>query len=166
LVKHIDTINGRDVQRQNVVNNVDKLGLWALWQNGPYKNAQNIVKHEVYKDATDIKNYLFFVGFFGKKTKENRALSHSKPVPHCQIEPCALHPEMLELFSGIKYLLCRPSPIVTHYVFYTWYFWLAVHGKPVLFWNGTSGLKVSLLSFYACERDGPIRVSGGSDIIT
>ena len=26
--------------------------------------------------------------------------------------------------------------------------------------------EVSLLSFYACERDGPIRVSGGSDIIT
>ena len=25
--------------------------------------------------------------------------------------------------------------------------------------------EVSLLSFYACERDGPIRVSGGSDII-
>ena len=26
--------------------------------------------------------------------------------------------------------------------------------------------EVSLLSFYACERDGPILVSGGSDIIT
>ena len=26
--------------------------------------------------------------------------------------------------------------------------------------------EVSLLSLYACERDGPIRVSGGSDIIT
>ena len=26
--------------------------------------------------------------------------------------------------------------------------------------------EVSLLSFYACERDGPIWVSGGSDIIT
>ena len=62
-----------------------------------------------------------FVGFFGEKTEENRALSHSKPVPHCQVKPCALHPEMLELFSVIKYLLCRPSPIVTHYVFYTWY---------------------------------------------
>jgi len=48
-------INGRDVQRKNVVNNVDKSSLWAPWQNGPYKNTQNITKHGVYKDATDIK---------------------------------------------------------------------------------------------------------------
>ena len=48
-------INGRDVQRNNVVNNVDKPSLWAPWQNGPYKNTQNITKHGVNKDATDIK---------------------------------------------------------------------------------------------------------------
>jgi len=48
-------INGWDVQRKNVVNNVDKYSLWAPWQNGPYKNTQNITKHGVYKDATDIK---------------------------------------------------------------------------------------------------------------
>ena len=48
-------INERDVQRKNVVNNVDKSSLWAPWQNGPYKNTQNITKHRVYKDATDIK---------------------------------------------------------------------------------------------------------------
>jgi len=48
-------INGRDAQRENVVNNVDKSSLWAPWQNGPYKNTQNIAKHGVYKDATDIK---------------------------------------------------------------------------------------------------------------
>ena len=41
--------NGRDVQRKNVVNNVDKSSLWAPWQNGPYKNTQNITKHEVNK---------------------------------------------------------------------------------------------------------------------
>jgi len=29
-------MNGRDVQRKNVVNNVDKSSLWAPWQNGPY----------------------------------------------------------------------------------------------------------------------------------
>ena len=46
------------------------------------------------------------------------------------------------------------------------HFWLAVHGKPVLFWKGTSGLKFPCFLFYACERDGPIWVSGGSDIIT
>jgi len=51
----IININGRDVQRNNVVNNVDKSSLWAPWQNGPYKNTQNITKHGVYKDATYIK---------------------------------------------------------------------------------------------------------------
>ena len=51
----IVNINGRDVQRKNVVNNVDKSNLWAPWQNGPYKNTQNITKHGVNKDATDIK---------------------------------------------------------------------------------------------------------------
>ena len=48
-------INGGDVQRKNVVNNVDKSSLWAPRQNGPYKNTQNITKHGVNKDATDIK---------------------------------------------------------------------------------------------------------------
>jgi len=48
-------INGRAVQRKNVVNNVDKSSLWAPWQNGSYKNTQNITKHGVYKDTTDIK---------------------------------------------------------------------------------------------------------------
>jgi len=55
-------INGGDVQRKNVVNNVGKSSLWAPWQNGPYKNTQNITKHRVNKDATDIKK-LFFVFF-------------------------------------------------------------------------------------------------------
>ena len=55
-------INGGDVQRKNVVNNVDKSSLWAPWQNGPYKNTQNITKHGVNEDATDIKK-LFFVFF-------------------------------------------------------------------------------------------------------
>jgi len=48
-------INGGDVQNKNVVNNVDKSSLWAPRQNGPYKNTQNITKHGVNKDATDIK---------------------------------------------------------------------------------------------------------------
>jgi len=47
--------NWRDVQRNNVVNKVDTSSLWAPWQNGPYKNTQNITKQGVYKDATDIK---------------------------------------------------------------------------------------------------------------
>jgi len=42
-------------KEKNVVNNVDKSGLWAPWQNGPYKNTQNITKHGVYTDVTDIK---------------------------------------------------------------------------------------------------------------
>jgi len=48
-------INGGDVQRNNVVNNVNKSSLWAPRQNGPYKNTQNNTKHGVNKDATDIK---------------------------------------------------------------------------------------------------------------
>ena len=48
-------INGRDVQIKIVVNNVEKSSLWAPWQNGLYKNTQNITKHGVYDDATDIK---------------------------------------------------------------------------------------------------------------
>ena len=30
------------------------------------------------------------------------------------------------------------------------HFWLAVHGKPVLFWKGISGLKFPCFLFYAC----------------
>ena len=51
----LHNINEGDVQRKNVVNNVDKSSLRAPWQNGPYKNTQNITKHGVNKDATDIK---------------------------------------------------------------------------------------------------------------
>jgi len=29
-------------------------------------------------------------------------------------------------------------------------FWLAVHGKPILFWKGISGLKFPCFLFYAC----------------
>ena len=43
-------------------------------------------------------------------------------------------------------------------------FWLAVQASIVLEWYFR--FEVSLLSFYACERDGPIWASGGSDIIT
>jgi len=43
-------INGGDVQRKNVVTNVNKSSLWAPWQNGPYKNTQNITKHGVNKN--------------------------------------------------------------------------------------------------------------------
>jgi len=59
-----NNINGRDVQRKNVVKNVDKSSLWAPWQNGPYKNTQNITKHRVYKEATDIKKTIFCVSNF------------------------------------------------------------------------------------------------------
>jgi len=46
----LDNINGRDVQRKNVVSNVDESSLRAPWQDGLYKNTKNITKHEVYKD--------------------------------------------------------------------------------------------------------------------
>ena len=34
-------------------------------------------------------------------------------------------------------------------------FWLAVHGKPVLFWNGTSGLKFPCFLFMHANGTGP-----------
>ena len=45
-------INGRDVQRKKVVNNVDKSSLWAPWQNGPYnlnndRHLYKSIKHIV-----------------------------------------------------------------------------------------------------------------------
>jgi len=55
MLNNNEYINGRDVQRQNVVNNNDMSSLWAPWQNGPYKNTQYITKHGIYKDTTDIK---------------------------------------------------------------------------------------------------------------
>ena len=38
-------INCRDVQRKNVINNVDKSSLRAPWQNGPHKN-QHTERHK------------------------------------------------------------------------------------------------------------------------
>jgi len=46
----LENIIGKDVQRKNVVSNVNKSSLWAPWQDGPYKNTKNITKQEVYKD--------------------------------------------------------------------------------------------------------------------
>ena len=54
-------INGRDVQRKNVVNNVDKSSLPTPWQNGPYKNTQNITKHGVTKTQQTLRNSFFCV---------------------------------------------------------------------------------------------------------
>ena len=38
---------------------------------------------------------------------------------------------------------------VFFWLFY-FFFWLAVNGKPVLFWKGISGLKFPCFLFYAC----------------
>ena len=35
------------------------------------------------------------------------------------------------------------------------HFWLAVHGKPVLFWKGTSGLKFPCFTFMHANGTGP-----------
>ena len=52
-------INGRDVQRKNAVNYVDKSSLWAPWQNGPYKNTQNITNTEYTKTQHTLRNNYF-----------------------------------------------------------------------------------------------------------
>jgi len=46
LLANHSNINWRDVRRENVVNNVDMLGLRAPWQNGPYKKNRHIKQHK------------------------------------------------------------------------------------------------------------------------
>jgi len=52
-------INGRDVQRKNVVNNVDKSSVWAPLQTGPYKNTQSIKNTKYTKTQQTIRNNYF-----------------------------------------------------------------------------------------------------------
>ena len=51
----------------------------------------------------------------------------------------------LQVQSGIEFnaLICNAI------------FWLAVHGKPVLFWKGISGLKFSCFLFMHANGTGP-----------
>ena len=73
------TINWRDVQRQNVVNNVDMSSLRAPWQNGRYKNkhteqhknTQNTKTQQTFKInyfcVFQIFIYLWFLKWFLQK---------------------------------------------------------------------------------------------------
>jgi len=49
-------LNWKDVQRRNVVYNVDMSSLRAPWQNGPYKKPthRTTQKHVEHQDAADI----------------------------------------------------------------------------------------------------------------
>ena len=106
--------------------------------------------------------------------------------PHCQCDviedtyhyffDCPLHNEIRQqLMQNLSFLgnICirdllfgrndlspdTNSTIFKHvhtFIRHSKRFWLAVHGKPVLFWKGTSGWKFPCFLFYACERDGPI----------
>jgi len=71
-------------------------------------------------------------------------------------------------FSGV-FLGCLPGDFQVNGNGFQRIFWLAVHGKPVLFWKGISGL-VSLLSILcmliARMEMGTSPVSGDSYIIT
>ena len=42
-----------------------------------------------------------------------------------------------------------------HFVMVPLHFWLAVHGKPVLFWKGNSGLKFPCFLFMHANGTGP-----------
>jgi len=62
-------INGRDVQRKTVVNNVDKSSLWAPWQNCSYKTHKTSQNMEYTKTQQTLRNNYFcvfriFLGFY------------------------------------------------------------------------------------------------------
>ena len=52
-------------------------------------------------------------------------------------------------------MLTQTLHYIEHYVPNIVYFWLAVHGKPVLFWKGTSGLKFPCFTFMHVNGTGP-----------
>ena len=56
-------INERDVQRKNVVNNVDESSFLTPWQNGPYKNTQNITKKRSIQKRNRHKEITIFLCF-------------------------------------------------------------------------------------------------------
>jgi len=72
---HTYNINGRDLQRKNVVNNVDKSSLSAPWQNGPYRKhtehqrtehnkTRSIQRHNRHLEITICCVFRIFLGFF------------------------------------------------------------------------------------------------------
>jgi len=56
----------KDLQRKNVVNNVDMSSLMAPWHNGPYKNTQNNTKtrRTPRRNRHSEKNYEYLFVFF------------------------------------------------------------------------------------------------------
>jgi len=56
-IDHNDNINGGDVQRKIVVNNVDKSSLWAPWQNGSQWSQWSLPRHnDPYHDKVVLVN--------------------------------------------------------------------------------------------------------------
>jgi len=61
-------MNWRDVQRMNVVNNVDMSSLRAPWQNGPYENQHTKNPHRTPRRNRHLEknNYFLDKTFTGK----------------------------------------------------------------------------------------------------
>ena len=55
-----------------------------------------------------------------------------------------------QLLGRIFWTKSHSLTFVQEIRFWTTCFWLAVHGKSVLFWKGISGLKLACFLFYAC----------------
>ena len=62
--------------------------------------------------------------------------------------------EMIMLFKWFRITPVFSPQHVTYDLLST-LFWLAVHGKPVLFWKGTSGLKFPCILFMHANGTGP-----------
>jgi len=106
-ISNIDNINGRDVQRKNVVN-VNDLGMSSLrepWQNGPYTNKRT-EQHKNTKTQQTFRQTAIFM-FFGCMFLKCSPLSNAQR--HCNL--------LLRQFNA-KHLSSREW---TCYVSYIWY---------------------------------------------
>ena len=60
-----------------------------------------------------------------------------------------------ETADGVQYLAKLRAGFTSSLRWLITTFWLAVHGKPVLFWKGTSGLKFPCFLFMHANGTGP-----------
>ena len=125
-------INGRDVQRKNAVNNVDKSSLWAPWQNGPfillYIN-KNLYTRQKCQSYGLLGSHIFLLH------RVNSAKSAMISIQNIKIVWYALrgdiHHYIPPLFNTvflklIKHIVCKPE------VIHDYCFWRNMSGKHLL----------------------------------
>jgi len=132
------SINGRDVQRKNVVNKVDKSSLWAPWQNGPYWLS------------TD--NKLLFIGL--KLTMQIKLTGkfYQCKLKRCSKKKCWNVFQMLKKCIKNKCLTgLRPKPSMTKCCF------TSINGRDVQRKNVVNNVDKS--SLWTPWQKGPYRLS-------